>query len=345
MDSIGVGVIGLGMGAVHLEACRESAHALIRAVCDPDPEKLADVAARFEAPFAATDYRALIERADVDLVIVASPDFYHAEQAVAALEAGKHVLCEKPLALTVEECESIIAASDRAGGKFMVGQVCRFAPGFVKTKELVDAGAIGELFLVESEYAHNYAGVGGAGGWRKDPARPRHPVIGGGCHAVDLVRWIAGNVAEVSAYSNHRCLTDWPVDDCTVAALRFESGVVGRLMVSIGCKRDYTMRSTFYGTEGTIISDNTSSTLTLFTEHPERVPGLGGIQGYTQPVMIDVGPQTKPVAEEVEAFVDVVLRDAPVTMDAREGTRTVSTCVAIVESARVGEPVPVRNEF
>lgn len=343
MSVHGVGVIGLGMGEVHMQACRRYPNVEVRAVCDTDAARLESVASAHGVGFATTDYQELASRADVDLVIVASPDFYHAVHAVAAMERGKHVLCEKPLALTMADCETIIEAADRTGATCMVGQVCRFAPGFVRAKELVDAGAVGKLFLVESEYAHNYAGVPGAGNWRRDPDRPRHPVIGGGCHAVDLVRWVAGDVSEVAAYSNHFALTDWPTDDCTVAALRFESGAVGRLMVSIGCKRDYTMRSTFYGTKGTIIADNTSDAITVYTELPElAVDDVPQGHSYTSPLRVAVGQQEKAVAEEVGHFLEVVEGRRPLEMDAREGARTVATCLAIVASAERGMPARVQ---
>jgi predicted dehydrogenase len=342
MTSVRFGIIGLGMGAVHLQACLENPRAEITAICDSGEARLREVAASRGIPFAAADYHEIVSRDDVDAVVVASPDFLHAEHSVAAMEAGKHVLCEKPLALTLADCRAMIDAADRTGMTFMVGQVCRFAPGFVRAKELIDAGAIGELFLVESEYAHDYTNVPGVGGWRRDPAHPREPVIGGGCHAVDLLRWLAGEPVEVDAYANHRVLTDWPVDDCTVAILRFESGVVGRLMVSIGSKRAYTMRSAFYGTRGTVICDNTSPTLTLFTDDESFAPDEArGSHHFTVPIEVPVGRQEKAVPQEIDHFVDCVLGQAPVAMGAREGARTVAVCLAIVEAAHTGRRVLV----
>ncbi len=134
------------------------------------------------------------------------------------------------MALKVDECKEMLDVSKETGVKFMIGQVCRYAPGFALTKKLIDQG-----------------------------------VIGGGCHAVDLVRWIAGDVHEVFAYSNHMMLKDLPVDHCFISSMRFKSGVIGKVFVSIGCKRPYTMRSVFYGSEGTIISDNTSPSIQVYS--------------------------------------------------------------------------------
>jgi len=344
MDSVGVGVIGLGMGQSQLQAFRENPHTRVVGICDTDGARLRDVADQVHPDVASPDYRDLMARDDIGIVCVASPDPWHREHSVAALEAGKHVFCEKPLALDHADCEAIVRAADRAPGVFMIGQVCRFAPGFVTAKRLVEQGAVGDLFLVESEYAHDYTHVGGVGGWRRDPRR--HPVIGGGCHAVDLLRWMAGNALDACAFANHKVLTDWPVDDCTVAILRFSGDTIGKVMVSIGCRRDYTMRSCFYGTKGTIICDNTSTHITLYTQGAESL-GLGMV-GVSQgtPIQIAVGSQAKPVAAEVDHFVHLVTTGATNEMDAREGARTVATCLAIVESSRSGgRPTAVRNDF
>ncbi len=327
------GVIGLRMGAAHVAAYCDNPHTEITVVCDPDEARADQVATEHGVPSVVTRYEDLLSE-PLDIVSIATPDQLHRDQCVAALQAGKHVLCEKPLALNRDDLEAIVAAADKADTLFMVGQVCRFAPGFALTKSLIDDGLIGDLFLVESEYAHNYEHARGVGDWRVRPER--HPFIGGGCHAVDLVRWIAGNVAEVHAYANHRTLKDWPVDDCTVANLKFESGVIGQVMCSIGCRRPYTMRSCFYGDKGTIISDNTSPAIQVYsTKYPTK------LEFSTMPVDLS----SHNVASEVAELVDHIRSGDSLPTDAREGARTVATCLAAVESAKSGLPVKVRNEF
>ena len=124
----------------------------------------------------------------IDAVIIASPDQNHRQMILDSLNAGKHILCEKPLALTREDCGAIVEAVKKSDKKFMVGQICRYTPGFKQAKEIIESGAIGELTFVESEYAHDYSHIYAAGSWRSDPVR--NGVVGGGCHAVDLLRWI-----------------------------------------------------------------------------------------------------------------------------------------------------------
>jgi len=334
MSTLGAGIIGLAMGSAHLEAYRHHPDTQVRGVCDIRLDRAREIAGRYSVPFATADYRELIERDDIHIISVCSPDPFHAEQTIAALEAGKNVLCEKPMALHIEECEQMIAAADRTGKRLMVGQVCRYAPGFTLAKRLIDRGDIGELFFVESEYAHDYSRLTG---WRSDPAIKREPFIGGACHAVDLVRWIAGDMEETFAYSNRKVLTDWPVDDCTIATFKFKSGCIGKVFCSIGCKRPYTMRSVFYGTQGTLIADNTSPAIELCTT---RLPETAG--GF---IRLPVDISSHNVTSEVAELVAAIRENRPVSTDGREGAKTVAACRAAVESAATGLPVKVRTEF
>ncbi len=336
MAKLGAAVIGARMGAGHAQGYVNNPHTDLVAVCDPDLEQANRVAAQCGASVVTANWEELLGREDIQILSVATPDPLHLPMTVAALEHGKHVLCEKPMALTVEECEQMIAAADRTGNLLMVGQVCRFAPGFTLTKQLVERGEIGELFFVESEYAHDYTHAQGFGGWRKDPKVKREGFVGGGCHAVDLVRWIAGNMVECFAYSNRKVLTDWPVDDTTIATYKFESGAIGKVMCSIGCKRPYTMRSVFYGTKGTIISDNTSPSIQLYTK--DLATKLDWI---TLPVNL----ASHNVSAEINELVACVVEGRPLATDGREGARTVAACRAAVESAATGKPVAVRTQF
>lgn len=330
---IGVGVIGLRMGNGHLAGYAKDPRCAIIGVCDVDKDLLATRQQEYKARVAVADYRELLAIPEIGLISVASPDYYHAEQSIAAMEAGKDVLCEKPLTLTMAEAKEIAAAVQRTGRRFMIGQVCRYAPGFVLAKRLIERGEIGRLYLAESEYAHSYRGARGIGDWRVDPRR--EPLIGGGCHAVDLLRWIAGDVTEAFGYANHLCLTDWPVNDCSLGLFQFASGAIGKVMVSVGCVRPYTMRSVFYGTEGTIVCDNTSADIQLCSQK-----NLTGAPAFaTLPVNI----ASHNVGAEIREFIDCIAANKPVTTNVDEGVKTVATCIAVAESARTGKPVRVQD--
>jgi predicted dehydrogenase len=340
-------VIGCSpMGEWHMQAIATHTKMNLVALCDKDAVRLQECAERFDVAAAYTDYREMLKNEDVEAVVVCTPDFVHEEMTEAALKAGKHVMCEKPMALTMEECERMCTFEEKYGKKLMVGQICRYTHAFKLTKELIDKGEIGELYYVESEYAHDYFYSRGADDWRADPNHPREPYIGGGCHAVDLLRWIAGDPTEVTAYSNHKCLTGWPVNDATVSILKFPNDVIGKVFVSIGCKRDYTMRSVFYGTKGTIICDNTSSTMMIYKTGMEknediftRVAPYGS---ELSPISLSVTVGNHNSYGELEDFINAILEDKPTPTTAYDGASTVAVCLAAVESAKIGAPVKVK---
>ena len=331
-------VIGCRMGEPHIKAVIANDNANLYAACDLDDTLLARIKETYKPEIATKNWKELINDPKIDAVVVATPDKLHLEMTEAFLMAGKDVLCEKPMALTMEECEAMMRAEKKSGRTLMVGQVSRFAPAFAKAKKMIDDGLIGELFFVESEYAHDYSKARGYQDWRVDP--DRHAVIGGGCHAIDLLRWIAGNPTEVYALSNRKCLTDWPVDDCSIAVMKFPNNVNGKVLTSIGCKRNYTMRSVFYGTKGTIICDNKNSYLTFFTGE-EKHP-CSAKEWFTIPQEIPVSVANHNVTSELKMFLTALLNNEPVAISPMEGASTVAVCCAVVESCKTGMPVKVK---
>ena len=334
-----IGIISASeMARQHMEGVRANHNAVLHAVCDIDRDRLERAALDFNIPHIYQDYKDLIQDPSIDAVIVCTPDHLHCEMTVAALNAGKHVLCEKPMALRMDECLDMLGAEQNSSAGLMVGQICRYTPGFLRAKELIDRGEIGELYFVESEYAHDYLHVRGWNSWRADPALQREPYLGGGCHAVDLLRWIAGDPEEVTAYSNHKCLTDWPVNDCTISIFRFPRNVLGKVFVSIGCKRSYTMRSVFYGTEGTIITDNISPYLTLYKT---QSPIVSDVDAQLVPHRLPVSINNHNTVGEIQGFVDAIQSGASMPTTGLDGARTVAVCLAAIESAKQGKPVVI----
>ncbi len=333
-DKLVVANIGMKFGMCHVEGAMNYG-AEIAAICDCDEENLRAAGERYGIPEEkwVTDYMDIVNNKDIDVVTVAIPDQLHKKVSCDLLRAGKHVLCEKPLALTREDVEEIVRVADESGSKFMVGQICRFTPAFEKAKEIIEAGTIGELYFVESEYAHDYMYI--IDNWRSDPNR--HGVIGGGCHAVDLLRWLAGDPKEVFAYGTHKLLPQVEYDDATIAIMKFDENLAGKVFVSTGCKRDYTMRTVIYGTKGTLICDNTSPTMTLFV--------VGEDELAKEPETIEVQVNNHNATKEFEVFADAIINDKPVVTDAREGAKTVAVCLAIVEAAKTGKIVKPNYDF
>ena len=344
MKKINIGIIGAGsFSSIHLDGLERISEANVCAICDLDEANAKNAAQKYSIPFWCTDYHDILKKTEIDAVIVVTGDQAHRQATVDALNVGKHVLCEKPMALCMDDCKAMIEASEKSAKKLMIGQICRYTPGFIKAKELVESGEIGELFYVESEYAHDYSKIGGNGGWRVTPER--HPFIGGACHAMDLLRWIAGDPHEVFAYSNHKILTDWPVDDCTIAVMKFPGDVIGKVFNSVGCKRAYTMRTCLYGSKGTIVVDNTTPLLDLYKADVKGSERDFGRDWQNMKIQLIVPIDNHNTYGEIKEFIDCIVNDKDIVMTGKQGASTVSACLSVVESAKTGMPVKVNYDF
>lgn len=342
MKKLNYAIIGCGVfGCTHARALSTIKEANIVAVCDTYIEKCKALNEKFQLEASCySNYMDMLEKEQIDIVVVATSDKEHKDASIAALKTNHHVMCEKPMSLFTEDCIEMIKAADEAHKLLMVGQVCRCTPAFIKAKELVDNGVIGELCFAESEYAHDYSRAFGTDNWRVD--KDREPIIGGACHAIDLLRWIAGDPYETTAYSNHKMLTDWPVDDTTIAIMKFPNNVIGKVFTSIGCKRNYTMRTVLYGTKGTIIVNNSDSHFTLFLEKENENGGnLGDVSNKTVAHEIPVVVNNHNVPEEHKQLIDAVMKNKPLVTTGREGAKTVIACRAVVDSAKTGKSVKI----
>lgn len=341
LENLVVGVIGLGMGKLHLKGAIEYG-ATIGMICDTDLDRLSEVGKELQIPEEkwTTDYRDIVESKEINAVIIATPDQQHRAQVEELLAAGKHILCEKPLALTREDIDAIVRAVDaHPECKFMIGQICRFTPAFIQAKKYIDAGDIGELYFVESEYAHDYLKMFKANpeNWRSDPVR--NGVVGGGCHAVDLLRWLVGSDPyEIYAYGTHKLLPYVEYDDANLAMMKFPQDIMGKVFVSTGCKRNYTMRTCIYGTKGTLIFDNKSDTMDVYLADEE------GFVAAT-PTVVPVEINNHNATEEFRVFADALRHDTEIETPVREGAKTVAACLAIIESAKTGKIITPDYSF
>ena len=338
MEKIRFAVVGIkSIGQFHIKGIINNPNAELVALCDNNEEILNNVSDTFGVSVRFDDYHKLLDKKLIDAVCICTPDQIHKEMVVDFLNAGINVLCEKPLALNMRDCEAMLEAEAKSEATLMVGQVCRKTPGFIKAKEIVDQGLIGELIFVESEYAHDYSDMGPH--WRTDKENPRHPVTGGGCHAVDLLRWIAGNPIEAFAYSNKKSLGDiWPCDDTAISILKFPNDIMGKVYVSTGCKRNYTMRTVLYGTKGTIITDNTSDTMSLFLSEFEGKTEFLGTHMKEIALQLPIEINNHNVTAEVSDFVDFLTEKSSYVISGNEGAGTVAVCEAIIASAASGKP-------
>jgi predicted dehydrogenase len=322
-----IAVVGAGyIGREHARAIHAHPEAeLALLVGTPrSTETLARLAAETGAATSA-DYAAALADPGIDVVYLCTPNRLHADQAVAALEAGKHVFCEKPLCTTLEDCQRLIAAVDRSGRQFMVGHSGRFQPIHVALKRMVEDGLLGDPCFCEAEYVHDLgpflAGTGHD--WWRHPDEGPFAIIGGGCHPIDLLRWVASEIDEVTAYGARRGLEGVAWDDTVAASLRFRSGAIGRCLVSVGAKTPYGFNFAVYGTKGSVRNADLA------------LAAVPGPEGWMR-MPIAVIPEHHTCAEELDHFLECLKTGAPPLIDVRDGAQTVAVCLAIAAACRSG---------
>lgn len=206
MDQIGIGAIGCGgIADGHLPAYRDVEGMTTVAVCDIDESAARERAAEFDVPAVYTDWRELLEDEKVDAVSVLLPHHLHRDVAVAAAEAGKHVLCEKPMATSLDEADDMIAAAEAAGVVLMIGQILRFRPANIRARELIRDGAVGEVRNVLRRRLGKSEGFRSE--WARKPEEAGGWVLYGfGAHEVDMILWLndgeAGDVYAQARVNN-----------------------------------------------------------------------------------------------------------------------------------------------
>ncbi len=246
------GIVGMGWaGCLRAEAIGALAGFDLVALCDQDEGRRNEAARKYGADPVA-DWRALVQRPDIDAVIVASPPNHHREIAVGAFENAKHVLCEKPLAPTPQDCEAMIAAAEKSGKSLATGFNYRFYPAVRKARELLDGGAIGALDHIRS-YAGHPGGEEFTHAWVHDPG-----VMGGGTlmdngiHIIDLTLYFLGGVSGVCGASSNKVWRFEGCEDNGFALVKNENGNIAALQASWSEWRGYRFFVEIYGTEGYI---------------------------------------------------------------------------------------------
>lgn len=315
--TISVGLIGVGKnGAAFAQAYDASPRTRVVAVCDTDETRAVEIARRYGVTHVYNDL-SIVERTDLDVISVHTPDHLHAEPVVTALEAGKHVFVEKPMADTLDDLRRIVNTAKVARGKVIVGHVLRFNPVIRAIKDMVDAGQLGRLFYVEGDYIHD---LRWQHGWN---LTNEVPMVGGGCHPIDILRWLAGDVAEVQAYGNHEAFPDMASDDCVVAILRFVSGCVGKVTAMYGPRAPmpplYNIAA--YGTRGTAVRDQIC---------------LNDIDRFMQ---LPLAYSGHPYDPEVAHLADCIVNDDIPQAGVLDGANAVAIALAVQEALRTGQAV------
>ncbi|MFT0846480.1 Gfo/Idh/MocA family oxidoreductase [Actinomycetaceae bacterium L2_0104] len=254
MSTVRIGIIGAGRaGLLHAHSfATQVEDAALIAVSDPSREALRHASTLYGVS-THSDYRDLLET-DVDGVVVVTPTKFHAEIVRAAAEAGKHILCEKPMAMNEDECESMIAAARKARVKLQVGFMRRFDAGFRRAKELIDSGAIGEVVSVKA-LTH---GPSTPKPWMYDISASNGPLAEVSSHDIDAIRWLTGGEVEslyamAGNFRSEQARHEWPdFYDSVLLSARMSTGAMALVDGAQGVRYGYDSRAEILGTSGRI---------------------------------------------------------------------------------------------
>jgi predicted dehydrogenase len=354
MSPIRFAIVGAGRGGfAGIVAENLPNDMTITAVCDIRGERAEKQAARFGASFWTEDYTRILERDEVDAVVIATPDHLHAEMAAQALVAEKHVLSEIPMAYTLPEIERIIALAERTGRKYMMGNEVRWFPALEELKRMGERGYWGNVFYGEGEYLHNLRAenwtlieADGTPHWRFDATQPQTTLLGGGPHAFDALRWLAGETqfTEVFAYGVGEYVPGHPEPATAIAVLKGVSGAAYKVTVSYVMERPYCLYFSLYGSEGTFEGGRTNQSKVFYQSKQESADhGLRLLDApyWNHPgVALRTGHGTSEYFM-MKDFVEAIRENRPPAIDAIESARSIAPAICAFESIRTGKPVTI----
>ncbi|MGC9316583.1 MAG: Gfo/Idh/MocA family protein [Armatimonadota bacterium] len=341
MDRLGVGMIGSQFVAeIHAESFARIPNAEIVAVASPTEEHVRDFAGRHGIGRWFTDYREMLELPEVDAVVLGLPNYLHCQACCDAAAAAKHVICEKPLCTTMEEADRMIDACAEAGVALCYAEELCFAPKYVRAKQLVDAGALGELYLLKQCEKHD----GPHADWFWDVELSGGGVtLDMGCHGFEFFRWMLDKPRAVSAYADmhthlHRDRTRG--DDNATIIVEFEGGARGIAEESWIKKGGMDDRAEVYGSEGVIFADLLrGSSLVTYSDvgYDYAVEKAATTRGWSFTMYEEAWNYGFP--QEMQHFVDCILAGEQPLETGEDGRAVMEIIFAAYESAGTGRRV------
>jgi predicted dehydrogenase len=327
---LGVAIHGCGQVAyAHAASWLKSAHAKIVSVGSRRRETAQRLVDKMKLDCTVhDDFEQVLRDGRVDIVNLSGPNHVHTPQGIAAAQAGKHILMEKPMCLSMEENRTLRDAVQQAGVRSVVSFVLRWNPLFENLKSLLAAGAIGKLFYVEVDYWHGLAQWWTGFEWGRTKQSGGSTMLLGGCHAVDAMRWFSGReVVEVAALANN-VKGNFEYESNVVAILKFDDGAIGKTSALFDAEMPYAFNIDLAGTEGTL-RDNRVWSKKLFP----------GQTGWTtmQTILPDSGAvEHHPFDAEVNHLVDCILQGRESHCNIADAFRTHEVCMAIDQSIAAG---------
>jgi predicted dehydrogenase len=329
--TLGVGVVGLGVGEQHARAYARDKRCRLRWLYDISAKQAKTVGKRVGAGGIAKSFKQILNDDSVDLVSIASFDHLHFAEVKAAFAAGKHVFVEKPLCRTRKELEALIAAWKKAKRPHLMSNlVLRAAPVYAWLKKEIDRGALGDVYAFDGDYLYGRLSKI-TEGWRKDV--PDYSVMeGGGVHLIDLMLWLTGERPATVATVGNRISTKgtkFRYDDFMAATFAFPSGVVGRVTANFGCVHRHHHVVRVFGTKATFIYDDQGPRIHRSRDESRRA----------SPLRLAALPADKGAL--IPGFVDGILAGRDSAPAARREFDLIAVIAAADESHRRKRPVAI----
>ena len=337
---LGYAVVGLGIGKAHVDAVLANPHCRLVAVCDLIEEKMARVLEKSPQTKAYLDYEDMLRDEEIDVISVCVPSGMHADFSVCAMEAGKHVLCEKPIELTPERAMCIEEARIRTGKKVGIIFQNRNNACMKPMKEAIDSGRLGRVFcgtFAVKWYRDDAYYEGWHGTWDMDGGGS---LINQAVHTVDLMQWLLGEVECVT--SEMRVVDhDIETEDFTASLIRFKSGAVATFVSTTCAYPGICTAIQVYGTGGSIEADGDSLTVWKMRDGDEDEEedmldrfGQGNRMASSMDPSLVAGHQSM-----IDDMVDAVLSDRDPQIMPMEAIKALRIIRAVYESAQTGKTV------
>jgi predicted dehydrogenase len=340
-----IGVIGLGMGRHHIAAYQTHPAAEVVAVADMDQARLTEIADKYGVARRYLTAEELLDKESLDIVSVATPNKFHMPIAVAAFQAGCHVLCEKPMAMNAGEARQMIAAAQAAGKRLMINFSYRFTDQSMALKAQVDAGVLGDIYFARTLW-HRRRGLPKFGGWfGQKKLSGGGPLIDLGVHRLDLALWLMGYPKPVWVLGNtynpiasalaQEQGVPYDVEDMAVGMIRFANGAMLEIEASwaANVKEREWMETRLFGTKGGLVQRNTDETYNFEAEIYLERNGAHFDMAMHQP--------SQPASSAMSHFVDSIVNDMPHIATGEEGLLVMEILDAIYQSAQDGRPVQI----
>jgi UDP-N-acetyl-2-amino-2-deoxyglucuronate dehydrogenase len=335
-------VIGAGVIAPsHAKAIVGNSQAELVGITDVEVEKAGKIATDFSIPHVYQDYQQLLKREDIDVVTVAVPSGYHAEVVIAAAQAGKHVLCEKPLDITADNMTRMIDACRKANVKLGCVFQRRVTEASIVAKKAIEAGRLGKLVLGDAyqksyRSPQYYKSAGWRGTWAIDGGGA---LMNQGVHGIDLIQWLMGDVESVFAYSS-ALVREIEVEDTAVAVVKYKNGAFGVIQGTTSVYPGQETRFELHGEKGTIIFDDTGFKQWKFADGEEETPKVEPrVSAKNDPSAITNDGHFILVDDLIQA----IREDRDPLVSGEEGRKAVDLILAIYESARSRKEIVLKS--